>query len=249
MDCNNELKIKTDFNSNNEEYSLRVEEKIDNLLKVNNRVWLHYGLLFSNYYEKLKDDIEDICDNVEKLGLEVSNEMNKKYSNLDQMFSSYNLVRCVEDSKQDSWGREVFGYFVAPNKVYTVKRTIKRLIKYMNSLDSEYKDIFNEKEIHKVILAHEFFHFYEEKYKKTIYTKNYKVKVFKIFNLTYRSRVQAISEIAAMEFARQYTKIKYNPYILNYILLCNVNMIEADKIYNAVMELKNGEDLSGSNNI
>ena len=59
------------------------------------------------------------------------------------------------------------------------------------------------------MLAHELFHFVEEKYKDEIFTKQEKIRLWSLGPLHNDSTVIVLSEIAAMAFAQAITGIPY----------------------------------------
>ena len=101
----------------------------------------------------------------------------------------------------------------------------------------EVKEVLTEQlDIKGLLLAHELFHFVEEKYKDEIFTKQEKIRLWSLGPLHNDSTVIALSEIAAMAFAQAITGIPYSPYVMDVFLVYGYSPEEASGLYEEIME-------------
>ena len=91
-------------------------------------------------------------------------------------------------------------------------------------------------DIAKLLLGHELFHFVEEKYKKEIWTRTYKIELWAPKPLHNRSGVAVLGEIAAMSFAKTLTGIPYSPYVMDAFLVYGYSPEAASGLYEEMME-------------
>ena len=91
-------------------------------------------------------------------------------------------------------------------------------------------------DIAKLLLGHELFHFVEEKYKKEIWTRTYKIELWAPKPLHNRSGVSVLGEIAAMSFAKTLTGISYSPYVMDAFLVYGYSPEAASGLYEEMME-------------
>ena len=86
-----------------------------------------------------------------------------------------------------------------------------------------------------LLLGHELFHFVEEKYKKEIWTRTYKIELWhKPFHN--RSSVIALGEIAAMAFTKVLNQLEYSPYVMDAYLVYGYSPEAASGLYEEMME-------------
>jgi hypothetical protein len=93
-------------------------------------------------------------------------------------------------------------------------------------------------DIESMLLAHEMFHYFEED-NKEIYTKTKKIELWKLGPIHYKSQLAALSEIAAMSFARQLLHLDYNPYVFDAIMLYPHDGKKTQELVNEILTFKN----------
>ncbi|MFR7889351.1 MAG: hypothetical protein ACLU4B_13015 [Bilophila wadsworthia] len=76
----------------------------------------------------------------------------------------------------------------------------------------------------------------EEKYKKEIWTRTYKIELWAPKPLHNRSGVSVLGEIAAMSFAKALTGISYSPYVMDAFLVYGYSPEAASGLYEEMME-------------
>lgn len=74
----------------------------------------------------------------------------------------------------------------------------------------------DEDTVSKIVCAHEFFHYLENKSPQEFYTKKAKCQTGHIFKLALKSHPKILSEIGTMAFASEFNNLTFSPYILDY---------------------------------
>lgn len=90
-------------------------------------------------------------------------------------------------------------------------------------------------DIARLLLAHELFHAVEERHRHEIFTKTEKVRLWSVGPLHNDSQVIALSEIAAMGFAKAVMGIGYSPYLMDVFLVYGYSPEEASGLYEEMM--------------
>ena len=88
----------------------------------------------------------------------------------------------------------------------------------------------------KLLLGHEIFHFVEEKYRKEIWTRTYRIRLWNVGPVKNTSTVMVLGEIAAMAFAKALTEITFSPYVLDAFLVYGYSPEAASGLYEEMME-------------
>ncbi len=130
-------------------------------------------------------------------------------------------------------GHVIFAQYVEPDQITVFMDCVKKakglirkenLEKYL--IDFDLKDI---------LLAHELFHGIEYRNAKTIYTQTEKIDLWRK-PFVNRSRIIALSEMAAMAFAKRMTKLTFSPYVLDVLLMYCYNSEAASGLYDEILE-------------
>ncbi len=130
--------------------------------------------------------------------------------------------------------RVLFAEFRVPNQINIYMDALDRVRRYMQQ--PEIAEILTDHlKISSLLLAHELFHFVEETYKKEIFTRTEKIRLWSIGPLHNDSGVIALSEIAAMAFAQELTGIPYAPYVMDVFLVYGYSPEEASGLYEEMM--------------
>lgn len=91
-------------------------------------------------------------------------------------------------------------------------------------------------QLSKLLLGHEIFHFVEEKYRKEIWTRTYRIRLWNVGPVKNTSTVMVLGEIAAMAFAKALTGITFSPYVLDAFLVYGYSPEAASGLYEEMME-------------
>ena len=114
--------------------------------------------------------------------------------------------------------RVLFAEFREPDTIHIYMDAVKKAGKFLAK--PEISEILTDKlDIANLLLAHELFHYVEEKHKKEIFTRTEKVRLWSLGPIHNDSAVIALSEIAAMAFAGELTGLPYSPYVMDVFLV------------------------------
>lgn len=89
--------------------------------------------------------------------------------------------------------------------------------------------------IEDIMLAHELFHYIESRKAKTIYTRVEKIQLWRK-PFSNRSGIHALSEIAAMAFAREYFQLDFLPFALAPLMLWLYDREGGKKLYDEILK-------------
>lgn len=107
---------------------------------------------------------------------------------------------------------EIFALFEPPSTVSVRTDLCIRCDQFIK--DSGMNAFLGEFRCVDVLLAHEFFHFLEERDSGTIFTRTYRE-----FRGIFKRELPPLSEIAAMGFAQEVLGLKWSPFLLDCVLL------------------------------
>lgn len=131
--------------------------------------------------------------------------------------------------------RVLFAEYRVPDTICIYMDAVKKAKKFLEQ--PGIRDVLTERlDIAGLLLAHELFHYVEEVYKDEIYTKTEKIRLWSLGPVHNDSAVIALSEIAAMAFAREITGIPYAPYLMDVFLVYGYSPEEASGLYEEMME-------------
>ncbi len=129
--------------------------------------------------------------------------------------------------------RVLFAEFHEPNIVEIYMDAMKKADKFLKD-ESISAIMKGHTKVSKIILAHEVFHYVEEKYSKEIFTQTEKTRLWSIGPVHNDSKVIAISEIAAMAFAEEINELAFSPYILDVLMVYGYDPEEASGLYEEI---------------
>lgn len=132
--------------------------------------------------------------------------------------------------------RVLFAEYRMPNRISIYMDAVKKAEHLL--VQPEIADIVTDKlDVKKLLLAHELFHHVEEEYKNEIFTQTEKIRLWSLGPVHNDSTIIALSEIAAMSFAKELTKIPYAPYLLDVLLVYGYSPMEASGLYEEMISL------------
>lgn len=132
--------------------------------------------------------------------------------------------------------RVLFAEYRVPDTICIYMDAVKKGKKFLE--DPEIREVLTDRlDISRLLLAHELFHHVEETCKKEIYTKTEKIRLWSLGPVHNDSAIIALSEIAAMAFAKELTGIPYAPYVMDVFLVYGYSPQEASGLYEEMMEL------------
>ncbi len=207
-----------------------MDSNLEKLINIDDFTYGEYTFLFENLCDKIsKEKKEEYI----KKSIECGNSNANKYLNS----SIYDLLKAnnieVYEEINEGEYRNLFGLFHYPNKITIFTTNIYRVFKKLNQNGIE----ITEEKIKEVVLAHEFFHYLENKDSKNFYTKCEKITTFKLFKLELKSRINALSEIAAMNFAKTFTNLGFSTYVFDYYLLETIDKDKSKSMFDTLCDL------------
>lgn len=139
-------------------------------------------------------------------------------------------IKLIHDSAENGGHQIIFAQFVEPDEVTLSLDAQKRMAELgvweLISPDASFEEI---------LLSHEFFHFIESQKNSSIYTQTEKIQLWRK-PFSNRSSITALSEIAAMAFAKEYLQLTFCPFALDILMLYLYDEKGAENLYERIME-------------
>lgn len=132
-------------------------------------------------------------------------------------------------------GHILFAQFVEPNKITIFKDSVNKALDLIEK--ENLSSYFSNINIEEILLAHEIFHFIEERCAGDIFSKTEKIRLWKFGPIKNDSNILCLGEIAGMAFAKELLKLQYSPYILDSFLVYLYNEEVAYRLYNEIMKI------------
>ncbi len=129
--------------------------------------------------------------------------------------------------------RVLFAEFREPKTVHIYRDGVRK----GESLFGEpgVREALGELDIERLLLGHELFHFVEERARKEIWTRTFKIDLWP-GPLHNRSGVMVLGEIAAMAFTKTLNELPYSPYVMDMYLVYGYSPEAASGLYEEMME-------------
>ena len=131
--------------------------------------------------------------------------------------------------------RVLFAEFREPDKVHIYMDGVRKG-RILLSEPGVPHALTGQLDIAKLLIGHELFHWVEEKYKKEIWTRTYKIELWAPRPLHNRSGVGVLGEIAAMAFTKTLNNLPYSPYVMDAFLAYGYSPEAASGLYEEMME-------------
>jgi len=218
---------------------MKISEIVNKLINIKDEVFCRYAIENDLLYRKIKEEDYDelILKSIEcgeSYALKIIEETGT--NNVKKMVNELGLMlNELENSPEAT--RILFASFTTPNKITLMKNPLEKIDSLMKNESEEIKKKFNSEKISDILLAHEMFHFIENKYKASIYTQNKKILLWKFLKFENNSNLRVLSEIAAMSFAKTILEIDYSPFILDILLLYPYDQISSMSLMERVLEI------------
>lgn len=131
--------------------------------------------------------------------------------------------------------RVLFAQYTSPSLIEVFTDCWEKMEKVLDT--SSLRNILGDVDIREVLLAHELFHYFEERDAKTIFTENEKkdLPVFGVFRNS--SRILCLGEMAAMRYAKGIAGLSYSPYVFDVLLTYLYNQQAACNLYGSIQKL------------
>lgn len=171
----------------------------------------------------------------------------KKYSSNDPVSLAKSMgLKVSYPALPEGGDRILFAEYRMPNQISIFMDAVRKANRLLEN--PEVSEVMTGKlNISKLLLAHELFHCVEDQYKKEIFTQNEKIRLWSIGPFHNDSLIIALSEIAAMAFAKEMTRIPYAPYLMDVLLVYGYSPMEASGLYEEMMGYAGLEPCSSEN--
>ena len=212
-----------------------IEDMLEQLVKLTPLKWGGYAF----YHEPLErkfsgEEKEAYTKKAEECGILEAKKLRTQFPEMEVRQIAEALgVKVETPDTPTGGGHVVFAQYVEPDEITIFKDCVvragtlireKQLERYLPGLNVE-----------EVLMAHELFHAVEFQKKKEIYTQVEKIELWhKPFSN--KSRIVALSEIAAMAFAGEMTQLSFSPYVLDVLLMYGYNKEAACALYEEILE-------------
>lgn len=139
-------------------------------------------------------------------------------------------IRLIYDHAENGGHQIIFAQFVEPDEV-TISRDAQNRMAALGIWNRISPDVSFED----ILLSHEYFHYIESKQPKSIYTRTEKIELWRK-PFSNRSCITALSEIAAMAFAKEYQNLVFSPFALDTLMLYLYDKKAASDLYDNIMD-------------
>ena len=141
--------------------------------------------------------------------------------------------------KPQDGGRVLFAEFCPPKQINIFMDALNKADDLMK--EPGVRAALGDISISNILLAHELFHVEEEKQLKEIWTKTYKIQLWRAGPIRNRSKISVLSEIAAMGFSQRLNGLNYSPYVMDAFLVYGYSADTASRLYEEMMSLAGRE--------
>ena len=220
---------------------MTLSEIVEKLIKVDDISWGVYAFSRDPLNNKISySEKKNLIKKAIKCGKMKAKEIYEQYeTNNIKDIAKYLGLKVEYMDTEIMNDRILFALFTPPQNISIMKEPIKKAL-----LSKEVMDILTEIDIENLILGHEIFHFIEEE-DNEIFTRKQKITLWKLFNYKHTSTIRALSEIAAMYFAKEFNTIAYSPFLLDVILYYGYNKQSSEQLYLEIVEIWQQETING----
>ncbi len=130
-------------------------------------------------------------------------------------------------------GHVIFAQYTEPSEITVYMDCVKKAEDLITSKDLCM--LFPDTDLKEILIAHELFHGIEYRKRKEIFTQTEKIELWRK-PFSNKSRLIALSEMAAMAFAKKLSGIDFSPYVLDVLLMYSYNSEAAEALFEEIME-------------
>lgn len=202
------------------------------LLDFSDDFWGFFALIHDPLFRKIPlDKIPEYISRSIACGTQEAQKLKESYGPLSikEQFSRCG-IRLINDYTENGGHQIIFAQFVEPDEV-----TISRDAQNRMAALGIWKQISPDVSFEDILLAHEFFHYIESQQPKSIYTRTEKIELWRK-PFSNRSCITALSEIAAMAFAKEYQNLAFSPFALDTLMLYLYDKKAASDLYDRIID-------------
>lgn len=216
------------------------EMMLEQLMQVPVSVWDTYGLRNEPLKEKItKQQREKFLFLAHRTGKSLADETRQTYpgKNVEEIILAEGL-RLRKIPETDGGFQPMFACYTEPDLIEVYVKTVENTEQMLR--ENGCAELLGGISIEELLLAHELFHFYEF-LDKNLEINQKIMPLWHIGSYTRYSRIAALSEIAAMEFAASLLDCSFSPYVLDILLSREQARQLSDELYRYVIALTQEE--------
>ncbi|MDT2612918.1 hypothetical protein [Enterococcus dongliensis] len=168
------------------------------------------------FFEKIpSEDYRRLIYESQKCGKLVAEDVINKFptATLDEIVSKLGIELVFSEMTVDKNFTSV-GYFESPNKI-VVNSTLKEKDYFFEEIGLSW---FNYDFWKEIVIAHELFHFFQEKNTNT-FIDQYKISLWHLGPYQNKTKLLSLGEIAAMSFAKKLLALDFYPGFLELLII------------------------------
>lgn len=214
-----------------------IKESTAELLKLNDFEWGLYAFSRDPLNGKLNlEEKKELIDEANRCGAEQAKRLKTRFGeNRAKEYANLLKLKVIYDDGYGSDNYIVFAKFNYPDKITIYTGNVKKVEKLID--ENNLRSLLGQTDIESVLLAHEMYHYFEEG-DTEIYTKTKKIELWRLGSIRYKSKLTALSEIAAMSFARELLHLNYNPYVFDAVMLFPHDANKTKELIHEILSFK-----------
>lgn len=211
---------------------------VEDLCRIPEEDWAYYAFSREPLNGKFNDEQRlDLTRQAIACGREYAQKLADQYRMRDpeKLAKQLGLLVDFPDMPQNT-ERVLFAEFREPNKMHIYMDGVRKGRALLSEPGVPHA-LTGQLDIVKLLIGHELFHWVEERYKKEIWTRTYKIELWAPKPLHNRSSVAVLGEIAAMAFTKELNALPYSPYVMDAFLVYGYSPEAASGLYEEMMRL------------
>jgi hypothetical protein len=216
---------------------LPLEEMLTELVKIPGSVWGQYAFSRDVLRDKISEEEKKrLIEKAYECGYTYADKLAEEYDTKVPAILAKSLDLDIKYQQVPTdLSRVLFADFVEPNKITIYEDNLDKANELLK--DEQVRNILGVQRVEQLILAHEIFHYLEERDSKTIFTRTEKIELWTIKPFHNRSTIRAIGEIAGMAFAERLLGLDYSPFVMDVFFVYGYSKEVATELYDEIMEL------------
>ncbi|OCA85932.1 hypothetical protein A8F94_13875 [Bacillus sp. FJAT-27225] len=210
-----------------------IDEKINFLTTISDQEWGQYAFSRDPLNRKVPDfKKQELIEKAIECGKQQAVQVRQKYPvhSVKEIAAWMN----TKISFKESYGTEnfiMFACYNSPNSITLFKDNLELVNKFIP--EHHLGSMLDQVDVEELLIAHELFHFIEE-HEDDIFTKSTKIILWKLGKFQYKSQLTALSEIAAMQFAKDLLAVHFNPFVFDVLMLFPHNEGKANQLFKEI---------------
>ena len=208
---------------------------VEDLCKIKEEEWGLYAFSREPLNGKFTDDQRmELTQQAIACGREYAMKVVSEYKTRDPKVLAEKLGLVVDYPEvPQNASRVLFAEFREPRTIHIYMDGVRKGEALFD--EPGVKEALGNPDISRLLLGHELFHYIEEKHKKEIWTRKYKIELWrKPFHN--RSGVIVLGEIAAMAFTKALNQLSHSLYVYDAYLVYGYSPETASGLYEEMME-------------